>query len=467
MQRPAAESMVENQKKNTVLVSVVTAFITTFMGRALNLSIPSIGEEFQTGASQVGWTVTIYMLACTALAVPFGRIADLADRKRILASGIFLFCTGSILAVFSQSLPNLLVFRLTQGVGASMIFSTNVAMVSAAAGEAERGKLLGYTTAANYLGLSAGPAAGGLLNDGFGWRSVFLAAAAVSAAAFSIAVKKLPSERPTGFRRKTYPPGSDCFLYVCGISGIMWGLSSAVRNPLGIGALVTGTGCLAALFFGKKGRHYSQIPLLDLRMFRNRSVFLWTGFAGFFSYGSIFAMSYLISLYLQLLAGCSSKRAGLILIAAPLVQTILSPVMGRLSDRRSPAVLSALGMALTAAVLAALGFLQEDTPIWMTAALLAASGAGCALFASPNTCAAMSSAGKDAAGMASAALATMRSAGHTASMAVVTMLTSLFLGQGSLAQAEPSVLLQIMHLAFFLFSGLCILGIFMALKGKV
>ncbi|MGN1414596.1 MAG: hypothetical protein ACI4WY_10175, partial [Anaerovoracaceae bacterium] len=59
------------------------------------------------------------------------------------------------------------------------------------------------------------------------------------------------------------------------------------------------------------------------------------------------------------------------------------------------------------------------------------------------------------------------SAGHTASMAVVTMLTSLFLGQGSLAQAEPSVLLQIMHLAFFLFSGLCILGIFMALKGKV
>ena len=157
----------------------------------------------------------------------------------------------------------------------------------------------------------------------------------------------------------------------------------------------------------------------------------------------------------------------MILIAAPVVQTILSLVTGRLSDRRSPGNLSALGMAVTAAVLAAFGFLREDTSIWIVAGLLAAAGAGCALFASPNTCAAMSAAGKDAAGMASAALATMRSAGHTASMAVVTMLTSLFLGRGSLSQADPSVLLQIMHLAFFLFSGLCILGIFMALKGKV
>ena len=462
---PAEECTAE--KKNTVLVSVVTAFITTFMGSALNLSVPSIGEEFHASASQVGWTVTVYMLACTALAVPFGRLADTADRKRILTSGIFLFCAGSIFAVFSRSLPSLLVFRLIQGVGASMIFSTNVAMVSAAAGEAERGKLLGYTTAANYLGLSAGPAAGGLLNDGFGWRSVFLAAAAVSAAAFFIAVKKLPSKKKIGFLRKTYPPGADCCLYIFGISGIMWGLSSAAKSPWGIGALLAGAGCMAFLLSRKKGRHYSNAPLLDFGMFRNQNAFLWTGMAGFFNYGSIFAMNYLISLYLQLLAGCSSRRAGMILIAAPVVQTILSLVTGRLSDRRSPGNLSALGMAVTAAVLAAFGFLQEDTSIWIVAGLLAAAGAGCALFASPNTCAAMSAAGKDAAGMASAVLATMRSAGHTASMAVVTMLTSLFLGRGSLSQADPSVLLQIMHLAFFLFSGLCILGIFMALKGKV
>lgn len=455
------------EKKNTVLVSVVTAFITTFMGSALNLSIPSIGEEFQAGASRVGWTVTIYMLACTALAVPFGRMADMAERKRILASGIFLFCTGSLSGASARSLSALLIFRFLQGVGASMIFSTNVAMVSDAAEKEERGKLLGYTTAANYLGLSAGPAVGGLLNDSFGWRSVFLAAAAVSAAAFFIAVKKLPSEKRTGFLRKTYPSGADCVLYVCGISGIMWGMSSAVRNPFGIGALAAGTVCLTALFFGKKGWHYSHTSLLDLRLFRNKSAFLWTGFAGFFSYGAIFAMNYLLSLYLQLLVGCSSRRAGLILIAAPVMQTLLSPVMGRLSDRRSPGILSALGMALTAAVLAASGLLQEETSVWFTAGLLAVSGVGCALFASPNTSAAMSAAGKDAAGMASAALATMRSAGHTASMAVVTMLTSLFLGPGSLAQAEPSVLLQIMHMAFLLFSGLCILGIFMALKGKV
>ena len=202
------------EKKNTILVCVITSFITTFMGSALNLSIPSLEEEFKVGARTVGWVVTIYMLTCSALAVPFGRLADRVEKRRILRYGIMIFSAASLLAVISRKMWMLLVFRLMQGIGASMIFSTNVAMVSDAAEKEERGKLLGYTTAANYLGLSAGPAVGGLLNDSFGWRSVFLAAAAVSAAAFFIAVKKLPSEKRTGFLRKTYPSGADCVLYV-------------------------------------------------------------------------------------------------------------------------------------------------------------------------------------------------------------------------------------------------------------
>ena len=171
------------EQKNTVIVCVITAFITTFMGSALNLSIPALEKEFGVGAQTVGWVVTIYMLTCSALAVPFGRLADIVDRVLILRTGILIFSAGSLSAVISRSMVILLSFRLMQGIGASMIFSTNIAILAAAFDGNERGRVLGYATCATYAGLSAGPVIGGILNQHFGWRAIFLVTAAISAIA--------------------------------------------------------------------------------------------------------------------------------------------------------------------------------------------------------------------------------------------------------------------------------------------
>lgn len=80
---------------------IITAFITTFTGSALNLSIPAIGSEFHTSATFIGWVVTGYILAAAVLSVPFGRLADLTGRKYILVTGIFIFALCSLVAIFA------------------------------------------------------------------------------------------------------------------------------------------------------------------------------------------------------------------------------------------------------------------------------------------------------------------------------------------------------------------------------
>ena len=82
------------EQKDPILVAVITAFITTFMGSALNLSIPSMGKEFRVSAQEIGWVITVYMLTCCCLAVTFGRMANALDRKQILRTGILIFAAA-------------------------------------------------------------------------------------------------------------------------------------------------------------------------------------------------------------------------------------------------------------------------------------------------------------------------------------------------------------------------------------
>ena len=148
-----------------ILVVVITAFITTFTGSALNLSIPDISEEFALTASVSGWIITGYTFAVAFCSIPAGRLADIKSKKTVLAAGLVIFTSCCIAAVFCMSGIILIVLRLLQGIGAAMIFSTNTAILTENFPQEERGKVLGYSLAATYAGQSAGPVLGGVLNE--------------------------------------------------------------------------------------------------------------------------------------------------------------------------------------------------------------------------------------------------------------------------------------------------------------
>ncbi len=160
-------------KRSVLIVTMLSYFVTPFMVSSINIALPSIGDEFTMNALQLGWVATAYLLTAAMFLVPFGKVADIFGLKRIFSYGIVSYTATSALIAFSGSAHMLIALRALQGVGGAMILSTGVAMLSAVFPSGDRGKVLGISVAAVYLGLSVGPFLGGILTHHLGWRNIF------------------------------------------------------------------------------------------------------------------------------------------------------------------------------------------------------------------------------------------------------------------------------------------------------
>jgi MFS family permease len=222
-------------------------------------------------------------------------------------------------------------------------------------------------------------------------------------------------------------------------------------------AWITGALIAAGLFFEWEKR--SQSPLVDLTVFFGNRTFVFSNIAAMINYGATYGVGVLLSLYLQYIQGFSAASAGLILVAQPLVQTIFSPVAGRLSDRIEPRIVATAGMALTAAGLFFFIFLTLSTPVWVIIASLMVLGLGYGLFSSPNTNAIMSSVEMKHLGIASGMVATMRSIGQLLSIAIAMSCFSIFIGSVTINPVVYPALMTSVTVAFAVFTLLGIAGI--------
>jgi MFS family permease len=208
-------------------------------------------------------------------------------------------------------------------------------------------------------------------------------------------------------------------------------------------------------------------PVLDIRLFRHNTTFAFSNLAALASYAATFAVSFLLSLYLQYTKGLTPAYAGLVLLSAPLMQAIFSPLAGRLSDRIEPRIMTSTGMALTTVGLCLLVFLGEGTSLGFITASLVLLGLGFGIFAAPNISAIMRSVENRSYGVAAAASSTMRQTGAMLSMAIVMLLFALFLGNVQITPAYYAQFLKSTHVAFIIFAVLCFGGIFASLaRGK-
>jgi EmrB/QacA subfamily drug resistance transporter len=442
------------EQTGTLQVSVTTAFISTFMGSALNLSIPDMGQHFGVSAALVGWVVTAYMLAVAAMSVPMGKIADTYGRKPILIWGVFAFSLTGLLAVFAWNIWAMILFRIAQGIAGAMIFSTNTAILISAFPPEERGKVLGKMTASTYMGLSVGPVVGGILNHYFGWQSIFVISSVVGFVAFTTAFRRLP--RNEVHELGTMLDRTGMAYYVIMIVLTLYGLSNISTVEYAWALVLAGLSA-GVLFVRRELR--IQCPMLQLRIFLHNRVFTYSSVATLLNYGATFAVGYLLSIYLQLVAGYTSQTAGLILVCQPIVMALFSPYAGRLSDRVSPHKIASVGMAICAVNLLLFAFIDERTPLWMIIGGLIFIGVGFAIFSSPNTNAVMACVDRQDYSVASSILATMRSVGHSSSMAIVTVVIGAYMGSVGMADATVGQLVETMHTSFGIFTVLCMIGI--------
>ena len=434
------------------------AFLTPFMAASLNLAVPGIGRAFGMSAVLLGWVPSAYLLAAAVCLIPFGKVADLAGRKKIFSWGSLVYAAASTAAIFAGSTAAFLAARVFQGIGGAMMMGTGLAMLTSVYPPRERGRALGINVSFTYLGLSLGPVVGGALTHHWGWRSVFAVNAAAGFALVGLVAWKLKGEEWTGGLREKFDyPGA--LLMGAGLAVLMLGLG---RLPAidGFG-LVLGSAAFLALFVFREKK--TPAPLLDPDLFRGNRPFVLSNLAALINYSATTAVGFLLSLYLQYIKGLSPQTAGLILLFQPAMMVLFSPLAGRISDRIEPRIPASIGMGILTAGLLFLSGLGTATPTAAVIGSLVVLGFGFALFSSPNTNAVMGAAGRNAAGVAAAVLGTMRLTGQMASMGLATLVFALRIGRVPITPEVHPAFLAASRIIFLLCAALCLAGVFASL----
>jgi EmrB/QacA subfamily drug resistance transporter len=444
-------------KRATLIIASITAFITPFMGSSINIALPAIEKALDANAVLLSWVATAYLLSVAISLVPSGRMADIYGRKKIFTLGIIVFSIFSLLSGFSMTVSMLIVLRVFQGIGGAMIFATSIAILTSVFPPQERGKALGINVAAVYTGLSLGPFLGGVLTQYLTWRSVFWIHVPLGLAVILLVFWKLKGEWAEARGERFDITGT--LIYAVSIIAMSISLLSALR---GFWFLVFGLGIIGMILFVKvelKIKH----PVFDLRLFSTNRLFAFSSLAALINYSATFAVTFLLSLYLQQVRGLNPRTAGLILIAQPVMMVLCSPFAGRLSDRIEPRIVASVGMTVTTISLVIFIFLGEQSTFFSIIMNLAFLGVGLALFSSPNTNAIMGSVEKRFYGLASGAVGTMRSLGMMISMCITALIFALFLGRVQITPEHFSAFMKSSRLAFVVFSLLCLGGILSSL----
>ncbi len=444
---------------NTVLlITAIASFSTPFMLSAINVALPGISRDLNMSALEMGWISLSFLMVSTALLVPLGRAADIYGRKKVFTLGFGIFTAASALCALSGSARQLILFRALQGLGSAMISGTAIAILTSVYPPARRGRALGIVSASVYLGLSLGPFLGGILVEHLDWRSIFYLNVLLGLGVLYLLLTRIQGEwlapESCGFDLK----GS--LIYSISMAALIYG-AATITAASGILLLFTGGAGFIA-FFRREAR--SPHPVLDTSLFIGNRVFAFSCLAALLNYCASFAISFLLSLYLQYVKGLNPQQAGCILVVQPVFMAVFSPLAGRLSDRIEPRIVASWGMALTTAGLLFFSNITALTPMSLIITGLCVLGFGLALFSSPNANAIMGAAEPRIYSLASALMATMRVGGQMFSMAVVMLLFSLFMGGGKIGPGNLPQFLLSFRTAIYIFSALSFLGIFASLK---
>jgi EmrB/QacA subfamily drug resistance transporter len=452
-------------RRTTLFIAMVTSFAVPFAGSSLNIAVPFIGEEFRTAATSLSWIISAMMLTNIALSVPFGRIADLWGKYRVLYAGIFTFFLGTLMGAFAPSFALLIVFRVVQGVGAAMIVATNIAILMDAFAARERGRVLGLTVMSTYVGLSLGPVLGGLITHHLGWRAVFTVTAGVSLAVFIVALANRP-KLPAGAAAPAALPNISpvsILLYMVTMLAFMYGFTTFAQHIYSYFLLAAGL-VLFVLFVWHESRAAS--PVIEVRLFRGNRNFILSNLTALLNYAATFALGYILAIYLEVVKGYQPDVAGLILVAQPLVMAIVSPIAGRLSDRWSPFKMASIGMMICVLSMLSFLFIGQDSPLIHVIVNLMVVGFGFGVFSSPNTNAVMSCVSNRDFGVASSILGTMRGVGQVMSMAIITIVMHFTIGDALIEEAGTAGIMGAFNMTFIVFAALCAIGVLFSLNRK-
>jgi EmrB/QacA subfamily drug resistance transporter len=398
----------------------IGAFIGQLDASIVQLALPVLEREFDSGLSAASWVAIGYLLGFAALLSPFARLSETTGRKRLYICGYLLFTLASALCGLAPDLSSLIAFRVVQGIGGSLLGANSVIILVKAAGPARRGRAMGIFAAAQAVGVGAGPAVGGLLVSTLGWQWVFWAAVPFGLAGAITAWLVLPQSERVPAKAEFDWRGT---LLLCpALAAVLivlsevhsWG-GTALYTMIGIVIAVS----LLALFIRQE--RIAPTPLIDLSLLL-RPAFA-SGILGIMlSYGMLYGMFFLMSFAFVRGAQLTPIEAGLRLAIIPVTLGLVAPVAGMLSERIAARTLTLAGMAACAAGLLLMSEALRtglSSSAQATIALIL-FGAGLGLYISPNNSATLAAAPPESSGVAGGLLNLLRVFGTSIGVAAAT-----------------------------------------------
>ncbi len=452
-------------RKQLSILSIVaiTSFMGTFLISSINIALPAIEQSFGLNALELSWVVTSFLLSTAIFLLPVGRWGDLSGIRKLFKIGVVIFSLSSLICGIAGTGFWLIVFRFIQGIGAAFTSTTGPAILVSAFSPKHRGRVLGMSVAAVYLGLAFGPFVGGFLTQYLGWRSIFFISAGLGLFTATIAFVFLGKGNILNDKKRKINLKGTMF-YIIGLICLVYG---STQIPAAWAWIIMGFGAVFLVVFWFIETR-SSAPVIDTKLFSQNRLFAYSNIAALINYSATFAIVFLLSLFLQNLRGLNPRDAGLILVAQPVIMAIFSPIAGRLSDKIQARFLTSVGMAMCTIGLTVFCFIGETTPISLIVANLIWLGLGFALFSSPNMNTIMGSVPKTVYGQASGTAATMRVLGQIVSMTIVSLFFAALFGKTAMKYVNPDVFIRAINWAFASFAAISVFGIYFSSKrGKV
>ena len=435
-------------------ICCLSLFVVSLDNTIVNVALPSIQREFSAQVSSLQWTIDAYAVVLASLLMLSGSTADRVGRRRVFQTGLALFTLASLLCSIAPNIELLIVFRMLQAIGGSMLNPVAMSIVTNTFTDPkERARAIGIWGSVFGISMALGPVAGGALVDGIGWRSIFWINVPIGIAAIVLAALFVPESRAPRPRRID-PVGQLLVIVILGT--LTYGIIEAPHAGWGsaqtLGCFALAVLALAALVSYEKRR---TEPLLDPRFFSSipfsgATLVAITGFA------SLGGFLFLNAIYLQTVRGFSPLHAGLLTLPAAVMILALSPVSGRLIAARGarlPLMLAGIAIAVAGILLSAI---SADTSIGTLLVTYLVFGIGFGLVNPPITNAAVSGMPREQAGVAAGVASTSRMVGNVLGVAVLgAVVTSHVRGPVETGFASAS------HIAWWIMaaSGIAITGL--------
>jgi EmrB/QacA subfamily drug resistance transporter len=355
---------------------LMALFVAILSSTIVSNALPRIIGDLGGTQAQYTWVVTASLLAMTASTPIWGKLADLFSKKLLVQLAITIFIVGSMLAGLSTSTPELIGFRVLQGLGMGGLTALAQVVMAAIIPPRERGRYSGYLGAVMAVATVGGPLIGGVIVDSIGWRWCFYVTVPIAVVALGVLQRTLTV--PT-VKREVHIDYLGALLIAGGVSALLIWISLGGKNFAWIswGSLAWLAGGIVALVLAVVVESKAREPIIPLQLFRNRTVALAT-VAALFVGVAMFGSSVFLSQFFQLARGASATAAGLLTLPMIAGLFLASTVVGQLISRygRWKPYLVGGGVLLVGGLLLEGLLMGADTPYWQLALGMAMVGVG-------------------------------------------------------------------------------------------